>query len=207
MRLLNLKTGLMLTAILSIGGMAGCGQSEGAKKTEQASAEAAPQKDVSKETKTEKKEEPKKEEANNEISLEKYEKAKGGMSYEEVVALIGSEGKEDSEKKIANTKLYGWTTTKNGVGVTTMGFVNNKLDVKFQMGLRPESKVTISKAQYDQLKLGMTYDEVKKLLGGEGTLIYEAQGAGGEFKAKQYTYKGESRKEMLTFVDGKLDMK
>lgn len=70
------------------------------------------------------------------ITMEEYESIKPGMSYEEVVEIIGSEGTASSEVSIAdtNSKLYIWYGN-NGISNANVTFVNDEVIAKAQVGL------------------------------------------------------------------------
>lgn len=56
---------------------------------------------------------------------------------------------------------------------------------------QPKNKETISKAEFDAIKNGMTYEEVTKIIGGPGEVMSESGNAGEEFHTVMYMYKGE----------------
>ena len=73
------------------------------------------------------------------ITLEEFDRIKTGMTYEEVVEIVGCEGKlvTSSEFETANTKTYGWSSKDMG-GITygaTVAFIDNKVSWKQQIGL------------------------------------------------------------------------
>ncbi|MTH54961.1 DUF3862 domain-containing protein [Bacillus mangrovi] len=204
---------LLILAVLGMSGaLAGCGQGE--KSTEPAAAEEPAAED--KETQGEDGQggEPSLDESvakgSDTITQEKYEQVEGGLSYEEVAKLIGSEGEEDTKQKLPeNTKRYTWSSDGDqGIAITVFEFVDSKLDSKSQFGFSEDEPLQIRQEQYDQLKLGMPIDQVTKLLGGEGVLTTESDGLGGEFKSQMYTYKGDGEKTYsLHFTDGILVIK
>ena len=72
------------------------------------------------------------------------------------------------------------------------------------------SEASITKAEFDQIKNGMTYDEVKGIIGGEGELSAESGEKGSEFYTVIYMYQGEGElgaNANFTFQGGKLQMK
>ena len=72
------------------------------------------------------------------MSKEDFEKIQNGMSYEEVVQIIGGEGELTSESTIAEytTKLYTWKG-EGGFGANAnITFQNNKVQAKAQFGLK-----------------------------------------------------------------------
>ncbi|SIT08062.1 DUF3862 domain-containing protein [Kroppenstedtia eburnea] len=80
-----------------------------------------------------KKEEPKKD---NEVTKAEYDQIKNGMSYQEVVNIIGFEGEENSQNEIGGTKtiMYTWMNP-DGSNMNAM-FQNDKLVQKAQFGLK-----------------------------------------------------------------------
>lgn len=69
---------------------------------------------------------------------------------------------------------------------------------------------TITKAEFDQIKNGMTYDEVKKIIGGEGELLAEVGTPGDSLHNVTYMYKGEGEigaNANFAFQGGKLQGK
>ncbi len=74
------------------------------------------------------------------ITLEKFEKIETGMSYEQVVEIIGEEGSTISETNITNdekyhTIMYSWKA-KNGIANANVTFQGNKVISKAQVGLK-----------------------------------------------------------------------
>ncbi|MDA2738393.1 DUF3862 domain-containing protein [Bacillus cereus group sp. Bc015] len=90
------------------------------------------------EEKTEKqveKQEPAKKEG---INKAEFEQIQNGMSYEEVVAIIGNEGELQSESEVGNykTQLYTWKG-ESGIGSNAnVTFQNGKVQAKAQFGLK-----------------------------------------------------------------------
>ncbi len=71
------------------------------------------------------------------VNMKNYTKIKTGMSYEEVVAILGKEGEEMSSNDVAgyNTVMYKWDGD-SGFGANMNGmFQNGKLVQKAQFGL------------------------------------------------------------------------
>ncbi|MGR6115870.1 DUF3862 domain-containing protein [Aeribacillus composti] len=73
----------------------------------------------------------------------------------------------------------------------------------------PENKPTISKAEFDAIKTGMTYEEVVKIIGSEGEVRSETGEAGSEFHTIMYSWDGEGvgANATLMFQGGKLQSK
>jgi uncharacterized membrane protein YeaQ/YmgE (transglycosylase-associated protein family) len=77
------------------------------------------------------------------ITYAEYMQTKDGMSYEEVVKIIGAPGREESRNTMPGvpgfspaitTVMYGWANN-NGSNASLM-FQNNKLNMKSQFGLK-----------------------------------------------------------------------
>lgn len=72
----------------------------------------------------------------------------------------------------------------------------------------PENKPTISKAEFEQIKTGMTYEEVVKIIGGEGNLLSETKI--GNIHSVMYEWDGEGMigaNANFIFQNGKLQTK
>ncbi|UED72101.1 DUF3862 domain-containing protein [Brevibacillus sp. HD3.3A] len=74
----------------------------------------------------------------------------------------------------------------------------------------PENKPTISKAEFDKLKNGMTYEQVVEIVGGPGEMMSEVGSAGDQFHTVMYTWEGEGSigaNANAMFQGGKLNSK
>lgn len=56
------------------------------------------------------------------------------------------------------------------------------------------NSVKISKAEFDKIENGMTYEEIVKIVGGEGELTVESGKKGEELHTAAYQYEGEGSK-------------
>jgi hypothetical protein len=74
---------------------------------------------------------------------------------------------------------------------------------------KPQGKVKITKAQFDKVQTGMTYEEVVKILGGPGELMSEAGEKGTPYYTVMYQYEGNGlgANANFTFQGGKLEAK
>ncbi len=72
------------------------------------------------------------------LNLEKFNKIQTGMTYEEVVAIIGEEGTVVSESEIGNIKttLYSWYGEGTIGANASITFQNGKVTSKAQLGLK-----------------------------------------------------------------------
>ena len=136
------------------------------------------------------------------LTEEKFAQIQNGMTYEEVVDIIGSEGTVVSESGtkgdpyhtvIYEFKTDGWLAAAN------MTFQGGKLLNKSQAGLS-NSEIEITLEQFNQLETGMTKEQVFDILGGEGVITSDSG------DTVMYSYNGTSlgANASLMFQDGKL---
>lgn len=67
---------------------------------------------------------------------------------------------------------------------------------------------TMTKEEYDQIKNGMTYEEVTKIVGGDGKLVESSDGS--NEKIEMYAWEGTGEpgaNAIITFVEGKVQLK
>jgi hypothetical protein len=159
------------------------------------------------------KEEPKQEEKKGVVTKEKFEQIKDGMTYEEVVKIIGAEGNlvsESGEKGTPyHTAIYEFEGDGSFGANANFTFQGGKLINKAQFGIEDEaaSKVTITKEEFDKIQNGMTYEQVKQIVGGEGQKISETGKPGAADHTVMYEYNGEGdigANASLMFQGGKL---
>lgn len=137
------------------------------------------------------------------VSYENFLKINMGAKYDEVKNILG-DGKEESSSEVAGikTNLYSW----NGSGISnlTITMQNDEVTAKAQAGLESmDAKITLDK--YNQVKEGMTYDEVKGILG-EGQILSQTKIMDMEAIIYAWINKDGSNAN-FTFSDGKLEMK
>ena len=107
------------------------------------------------------------------LTAEKYNAIDFGMTYEEVVGIIGEEGENISEVAVGDivTTIYQWDEDITNCNVTIQ---NDSVTGKAQFGIiDSDSKVTME--MYNAVKNGMTYDEVVEVFGGEGAPLSAAK--------------------------------
>lgn len=141
------------------------------------------------------------------IDAGKFAKIENGMTYDEVVSIIGSEGSEQSTNEIGGIKttMYEWES--DGWGVATITFQNGKVTNKTQFGVNDQSAAKATMDKYNQVETGMTYDEVVAIMGGDGELSSDTEIAG--VSSKLYMWDGEDIASncSITFSDGKVSSK
>ena len=139
------------------------------------------------------------------LTEEKYDSIQTGMTYDEVVAIIGEDGENIFETEIGcvKTVIYKWEASESW-GNATITFSDGKVVNKAQFGVSSGDNVEITIEQYNSVETGMTYDEVVALFGGEGSLLSESDVAG--YTAKIYMWEGSSlgANANITFSDGKV---
>lgn len=141
------------------------------------------------------------------IDADKFAKIENGMTYDEVVSIIGSEGSEQSTNEIGSVKttMYEWES--DGWGVATITFQNGKVTNKTQFGVNDQSAAKATMDKYNRVETGMTYDEVVAIMGGDGELSSDTEIAG--VSSKLYMWDGENIASncSITFSDGKVSSK
>lgn len=128
------------------------------------------------------------------LTKEKFEQIKDGMTYEEVVAIVGAEGTVISETGEPGTDFHTVMyefETDGFLSSSTMMFQGGKLINKAQIGLGDGSDIEITLDQFNQIQNGMTYEEVTNILGGEGEILSESGEKGTDFHTVIYMYQGK----------------
>ncbi len=183
----------LIIVVIIIAAVAGNG---GEDKT--SSKKEAPKKSAEKqeEKKSEKKEDTK-------VTYENFRKIKMGAKYDEVVALFG-EGKELSSSEVGGIKSQMYTWNGSGISNANVTIQNDEVVAKAQVGLgNMDSGITLEK--YNQATEGMTYDEVKAILG-EGQLTSQTKIM--DMESVMYTWiNKDGSNANFTFSDDKLEIK
>lgn len=102
-------------------------------------------------------------------------------------------------------KTYYWEVNDNTNIAIKVDSKNNIIS-KAQAGL-DETYVNITKAQYDQVEIGMTIDEVENIFGCKGRLTYQektSDSSGDHVKDYYAFYTSDYNSALFTFTDGKL---
>ena len=97
------------------------------------------------------------------FSLDQYLQILPGRSYEEVQAILGSPG----ENMVDNERLKSFQWTNEDDSMISVTFYDNEMVSKAQAHLGPllEGGQRVTRSQFDQLKEGMTLEEVTDVLG------------------------------------------
>ncbi len=137
------------------------------------------------------------------ITYENFLKINMGDTYEDIVAILG-EGEEDltSETGGMKTVMYTWKGT--GISAMNVTIMNDEVINKTQIGLK-NLTADINMDKYNQVKEGMTYEEVKAILGeGEVTSHSEIM----DVESAIYSWINKDASNMnCTFIGNKLELK
>ena len=137
------------------------------------------------------------------VTYDNLLKVNMGAKYDEVVAILG-EGKELSSSEIGGIKNVIYTWNGSGISNVTITIQNDEVTAKAQAGLgNKDAGITLDK--YNQVTEGMTYDEVKAILG-EGQLTSQIKIMDTESLIYSWINKDGSNAN-FTFSSNKLDMK
>ena len=139
---------------------------------------------------------------NDRIDAEKFDAIKQGMSYDEVVSLIGSEGELLSSSSVAGIETSSYEWESDGWGIATIMFQDGVVVNKSQVGVGGSDGAKATMDAFNQIENGMTYDQVVEIIGGEGELMSESEIAG--ISMAIYTWDGNSAFSscQVTFQDG-----
>jgi len=76
--------------------------------------------------------------------------------------------------------------------------------------VNPKNQPNMSEAEFDQIKNGMTYEQVSAIVGGPGEIVFETGTPGDQFYTVKYQFKGEGimgSNAQFMFQGGKLNTK
>ena len=143
----------------------------------------------------------------SDLTMEKFNRLENGMSYEDVVKILGAEGDQTSETKTSSS--YKWKGEKFAAVYVTFrnGILSSKRQYKISNG--DESKIAaadVSKDKFENIKIGMSYAEIVKIIGSEG--IESSSTTIGNTEIKSYKWAGEKFSAIYgTFRNGELSSK
>ena len=146
-------------------------------------------------------------EANGVINADKFAAISQGMSYEEVVGIIGSEGELVSSSSVAGIETSSYKWESNGWGVATIMFQDGVVVNKTQVGVGGSGGAKATMEAFNQVENGMSYEQVADIMGGEGELTSETEIAG--ITMSIYTWSGTSTFSscQITFQNGEVSSK
>ncbi|HEX2079073.1 MAG TPA: hypothetical protein VHG08_15220 [Longimicrobium sp.] len=92
-----------------------------------------------------------------------------GMSYADVVAIIGKEGRQAAAVAGGSTSSSTFMWEEGPITSIGVTFMDNRAILTMQMGLRPETQQPpVTLAQFQRLQEGMTYEQAVEIMGGPG---------------------------------------
>lgn len=146
--------------------------------------------------------------SSGDVSLDKFNKIELGMSYDQVKGIMGSEGNETSSTKSRSyeAKSYEWKGEK--FARISVRFQNGELVSKSQSGITSsrDGSADLSQDKFNKIQNGMSYSEVKDILGSEGEMTRMSKF--GTNTTTSYTWKGPKYSRILTtFRNDKLENK
>lgn len=126
------------------------------------------------------------------VSASKYNAIQLGMTYDEVKNIMGGDGEKVSTSELEGNQYetYQWLTS-DGSGNAAIALKNGKVTTKMQMNVSWTDPVA-TKAIYEKIKEGMTYEEVKKLLGCDGAVTYMDADEEYGYQYTEYMWSGEN---------------
>ncbi len=145
------------------------------------------------------------------LTMENYEKIKNGMTYEEVTELLGSKGEETRSSTIGKIELKSYKWEGDNYKRIYVNFRDNKVNSKTQSGLSgnavtKDGGADITMDKYNQIKNGMSYEEIVKIIGSEGE--QSSNSKIGNVEISSYRWKGPNYSNIFaTFKDNKLTSK
>ncbi len=139
------------------------------------------------------------------LTEEKYDSIETGMTYDEVVNIIGEDGTNISESEVAGIKtvIYEWTASDSW-GNANITFQNGKVVNKAQFGVSSGDDIEITIEQYNAIETGMTYEEVVEIMGGDGSLLSDTEIAGSTSQIYMWNGNSFGANANITFSDGKV---
>lgn len=142
------------------------------------------------------------------LTYQKFVDLQMGSTIEDVNATIGKDGVLESQNNIGDieTKSYRWT---DGAANMNCMFQNNKMVSKAMADFSSLVKIDgkdITLEQFNQINMGMSYEEVCKVLGREGLLASQSNIVGQESTIYIWMNKGGTNLN-VTFTNGTAQMK
>lgn len=135
----------------------------------------------------------------NKISTNSYLKLETGMTMDEVLDIIGSDGnklmKAASEKSIV--ERYQWIADK-GDGAVVLTFEDEKLINICQTDMITSDSVSLSEKSTKAIQTEMSYKDVKNKLGADGTRLSETLADG--IVTSMYTWHDNISNKKLTVI-------
>lgn len=139
------------------------------------------------------------------VSMGNYEKIKLDMSYDDVAEIMDSKGEETSSSSSGKYeyKRYKWQEDNKTISGS---FRNDKLQTISYTGYPSAGAprdADLSKEKYEKLKDGMSYEQVKEVIGSDGMLVSSSRTSTSDMQT--YTWRGDKYSTITaTFRKGEL---
>ena len=145
--------------------------------------------------------------ASSGVSIDKFNKIELGMSYEDVKRIMGSDGNQTSMTKSGSYESMSYEWKGDKFARISTRFTNGALVYKSQSGLTPsQGTADLSLAKFNQVNIGMSYNETKDAIGSEGELSSISKI--GNSVIATYRWRGPKYSSIIaTFKDDKLQNK
>lgn len=144
-------------------------------------------------------------------SIKKKDKSKnlklmGGFSGLAVIAILGQmffgtpSNTTNSNVPDSQLEQHSQSEVETNDNIENENKTDNKAEVDTNAG-------KMTKAKFDEIQNGMTYEEVTKIIGGEGEVLSESGQKGQQFHTIMYQYEGVGNlgaNSNLMFQEGKL---
>lgn len=141
------------------------------------------------------------------IDAKKFKQIEEGMTYKQVVKIVGSKGVQQSTSSYGGITASAYMWQSDDWGTAVVMFENKKVVSKAQYGVGESTDVAITKAAYKKIETGMSYQDVVNVVGGEGELTGSSKAAG--YTMKIYTWNGSDlgSNATVTFQNDKVQSK
>ena len=125
------------------------------------------------------------------LTAETYKSITLGMSYDEVAAIMGTDGEINSETDENGIKsmMCIWVSSDTSM-YATLTFVDDHVSSKSQTGVFGVPEAKIDSTKYDKVQLGMSYEDIVAIIGGEGAPLSESV-IDGVFSQSYFWYTGD----------------
>ena len=141
----------------------------------------------------------------NLIEPKDYNDIKIGMSQDEILDIIGTDGSLLSKTTMDSAVLerYQWIT-QDGSGTVLLTFLDSKLISLSQTGMKDAELSKISDKELSQAKSGMTIEEISNIFGNSGIRISETIHDGVTTSVYCWQHSKTEVQYSAVFVEGKL---
>lgn len=141
----------------------------------------------------------------NKIDRKTFSKLETGMTLEETVDLIGTDGNKlmQASSDESSVERYQWKDT-SGNGTVLLIFQDGKLVNISQSGMRDTKLASLSTESARNVKFGAAYNELASELGGDGELISETLSDGSLISMYMWKDNDSDIRMTVVFKDDKV---